>query len=78
MAEPTDQKLIQHIEAVEKLEEEKKGIGGEIKDRLALAKHDGYAPKMVRKMIKLRKLEREERLREEAEELVYRCAVGLE
>jgi uncharacterized protein (UPF0335 family) len=67
-----------HIEAIEQLEGEKSDIADEIKDRYALAKSEGYDAKTIRKVIALRKMEKE--ARDEADALleVYRQALGLE
>lgn len=78
MAETTDEKLRLHIEAVEKLNEEKKVIGDEVKDRMALAKADGYDTKIMRQIIKLRKLNRDDRTYQDEMLEVYRAAVGLD
>lgn len=66
-----------HIEAIEQLESDKQDIADEIKDRYALAKSDGYDPKIMRKVIALRKLDKD--ARDEADALLetYRQALGL-
>lgn len=71
------ERLQLHIEAIEKLEEEKAGIGDDIKDRYALVKAEGYDTKTVRKVISLRKMEKD--ARDEADALLetYRNALGL-
>jgi uncharacterized protein (UPF0335 family)/DNA modification methylase len=45
------------IERIERLEEEKKGIADDIRDVYAEAKANGYDPKIMRLMIRLRKME---------------------
>jgi uncharacterized protein (UPF0335 family) len=66
-----------HIEAIENLEAEKAGISDDIKDRYALAKAEGYDTKTIRKIIALRKMEKN--VRDEADALLetYRQALGL-
>jgi len=54
------------IERIERLEEEKKGIADDIKDVFAEAKAAGFDPKIMRQVIKLRKMDREERQEQEA------------
>lgn len=69
--------LRMHIEAIERLEEEKKGIADDIKDRFALAKSDGFDTKTIREIIKLRKLEPEARREREALLDTYKAALGM-
>ena len=65
------------IERIERLEEEKKGIGDDIKDVYAEAKSTGFDVKTMRAIIKLRKMEKHHR--DEAEALLdtYKAALGL-
>ena len=74
----TDDRLESLISRIERLEEEKKGIGDDIKDVYAEAKATGYDTKIIRQIVKLRKMRRDERL--EMEELLgtYKAAVGLD
>ena len=44
------------IERIERLEEEKKAISGDIRDIYAEAKSDGFDVKIMRAVIKLRKM----------------------
>lgn len=66
------------IERIERLEEEKKGIGDDIKDVYLEAKATGYDVKTMRQIVRLRKLEKH--VRQEAEALLetYKAALGLE
>ena len=64
--EATDDRLRLLIERVERLAEEKKGIQDDIKDVFAEAKAVGYDVKIMKKMIKIRKQNRDDRLEEEA------------
>jgi len=57
-----------YIERIERLEEEKKGIAEDIKEVYAEAKAVGFDPKIIRKVISLRKMDAGER--EEVESLV--------
>ena len=45
------------IERIERLEEEKKGIADDIRDVYAEAKANGYDPKTMRMIVRLRKME---------------------
>lgn len=49
------------IERIERLEEEKKGIADDVKDVYAEAKAVGYDPKIMRKIVALRKMKPEDR-----------------
>ena len=69
--------LRQAIDRIERLEEEKKALAGDIKDVYAQAKSQGFDPKIIRQIVRLRKVERAER--EEAEQLLdlYMAAIGM-
>lgn len=77
-AESTDDRLRLLIERVERLEEEKKGIGDDIKDVYAEAKAVGYDTKIMRKMVKIRKQRQDERKQEEMLVETYKAALGIE
>jgi uncharacterized protein (UPF0335 family) len=66
------------IERIERLEEEKKGIGDDIKDVYLEAKATGYDVKTMRQIVRLRKLEKHVRLEAEALLETYKSALGLE
>lgn len=71
-------RLKSFIERVERLEEEKKALAEDIKEVYAEAKGTGFEPKIMRRIIKLRKMEVEKR-REEDELLeIYMAAIGME
>ncbi len=71
------ERLKAFIERVERLEEEKKAIGEDIKEIYGEAKAVGFEPKIMRKMVSLRKMELEKR-REETELLeLYMAAIGM-
>lgn len=53
--------LRQYIEKVERLEEEKKALAADISDIFAEAKAQGFDPKIMKKVIALRKLSKQER-----------------
>jgi uncharacterized protein (UPF0335 family) len=65
------------IERIERLEEEKKGMGDDIRDVYQEAKGSGYDTKTMRGIIRLRKMEKH--ARDEAEALLetYKAALGL-
>ena len=66
------------IERIERLEEEKKGLGDDIKDVYSEAKSTGYDTKTMRAIVRLRRMEAH--CRQEAEALLetYKAALGLE
>jgi uncharacterized protein (UPF0335 family) len=65
------------IERVERLEEEKKAIADDIKDVLAEAKATGFDTKILKKVIAIRKQDRDERLEQEAILDTYLAALGM-
>lgn len=77
MAEPSDDRLRLLIERVERLEEEKKGIGDDIKDIYAEAKAVGYDAKIMREIVRLRKMKPDDRKEMEAILDLYKAALGL-
>jgi len=66
------------IERIERLEEEKKTISEDIKEVYAEAKTNGFDGKILRKIISLRKQDRDERLEQEALLETYLRALGME
>lgn len=69
--------LRQIIERVERLEEEKAAIQGDIKDVMSEAKGRGYDTKAIRTIIRLRKKDANERLEEEIILQTYMAALGM-
>jgi uncharacterized protein (UPF0335 family) len=70
-------RLKSFVERIEKLEEEKKAIGADIRDVYSEAKGVGFDVKTMRSVVKLRKLDAAER--DEQEQLldVYKQALGM-
>lgn len=66
------------IERIEHLEEEKKGIGNDIKDIYAEAKSAGFDVKALRHVIKQRAKAKNERDEEKHIFALYEVAAGLE
>ena len=77
MAETTDDRLRLLIERVERLEEEKKGIGDDIKDVYLEAKAVGYDVKIMRQIVRLRKMPPDDRKEMESILDLYKAALGL-
>jgi uncharacterized protein (UPF0335 family) len=65
------------VERIERLEEEKKNIAGDIKEVYAEAKGNGFDIKILRKVISLRKKDASERQEEESMIDVYLAALGM-
>lgn len=65
------------IERIERLEEEKQAIAGDIRDVYAEAKANGYDAKTLRKVVSLRKKDSAEREEEEAMLALYLHALGM-
>ncbi|NBN78713.1 DUF2312 domain-containing protein [Microvirga tunisiensis] len=73
---PAGDQLRAFIERIERLEEEKKTVAEEIKDIYGEAKGNGFDPKILRKVISLRKKQPHERQEEEAILDLYMTALG--
>ena len=65
------------IERIEKLEEEKKTIADDIKDVYGEAKATGYDVKVMRKIVSIRKQDRDKRREEEEILDLYLSALGM-
>ena len=64
------------LERVERLEEEKRAIADDIKEVYAEAKGTGYDVKIMRKIISLRRMDRDKRREEEEILELYLAALG--
>jgi uncharacterized protein (UPF0335 family) len=69
--------LKSYIERIERLEEEKKALSGDIREIYAEAKGNGFEPRVMRKLVSLRRMKAADREEEEALMEVYRAAVGV-
>jgi uncharacterized protein (UPF0335 family) len=74
----TAEQLRSYIERYERLEEEKQDIADQQKEVLAEAKGCGYDTAIMREIIKLRKMDPDERAEKEAILQVYLEALGLD
>ena len=77
-AETADDRLRLLVERIERLEEEKRGIGDDIKDVYSEAKGTGYEPKILRKVIALRKMAPDDRREMEMLLETYKNALGID
>jgi uncharacterized protein (UPF0335 family) len=69
--------LRQFVEQIERLEEEKKAIAEDIRDKYAEAKAVGFDVKVLRQVIRLRKKSKTDRQEEEAILETYLHALGM-
>ena len=65
------------IERIERLEEEKKALAEDIKDVYAEAKGNGFDVKIMRKIVSIRKQDRDKRREEEEILDLYMAALGI-
>lgn len=66
------------IKRIERLEEEKKGLSDNIRDVYGEAEATGWDVKTMRSIIRLRKMEKNDRLEADALLETYKAALGLE
>lgn len=71
------EELRQFIERIERLEEEKASIAEDIRDVFAEAKGRGYDTKTMRQIIKIRKMDKNERDEQESLLDLYKAALGM-
>ncbi|PRY21560.1 uncharacterized protein (UPF0335 family) [Aliiruegeria haliotis] len=69
--------LRQFIERIERLEAEKKDIADQIKEVFAESKARGYDVKVIRKVLALRKRDKDDIAEEEAVLEMYKEALGM-
>jgi uncharacterized protein (UPF0335 family) len=69
--------LRQLVEQIERLEEEKKALAGDIRDKYLEAKALGFDVKALRQVVRLRKKSQTERQEEESVLEVYMHALGM-
>ena len=65
------------VERIERLEEEKKATADDIRDVYAEAKGNGFDPKILRMVVRLRKQDADERREQEAVLETYMHALGM-
>ena len=71
------ERLKSFIERIERLEEEKRVLSGDIKEVNAEAKGAGFEPKIMRQVIKLRRMDKQEVDEEESLLDLYKRALGM-
>ena len=65
------------VERIERLEEEKKALAGDIKDVYGEAKANGFDVRILRKIVSIRKQDRDKRIEEETILDLYLAALGM-
>ena len=70
------QRLKSFVTRIERLEEEKKAMGADIREVYSEAKSSGFDVKIMRKVIALRRMEPAERQEQESLMQVYIDAIG--
>jgi len=65
------------IERIERLEEEKRALGEDIKEVYAEAKGTGFDAKIMRQLIKIRKMDKDEHDEQESLLDLYKRAIGM-
>jgi len=71
------ERLKSFIERVERLEEEKKALAGDIRDVYAEAKANGFEVKIMRQIVKIRKMDKADLDEQEALLETYMRALGM-
>jgi uncharacterized protein (UPF0335 family) len=65
------------IERIERLEDEKRALGEDIKEVYAEAKGNGFDVKIMRQIIKIRKMDKDEHDEQESLLDLYKRALGM-
>ena len=71
-------RLRSFIERVERLEEEKAALTADIREVYSEAKGDGFDTKIMRQIVRLRKIDSQDRQEQEAILDLYKSALGME
>ena len=66
-----------YIERIERLEEEKAALAADVREVFAEAKGNGFDVKIMRQVLRLRKMDGDDRAEEEALLGIYKRAIGM-
>lgn len=77
LQDSAQKQLRQFVEQLERLEEEKKALQGDIKDKYLEAKAVGFDVKILRKVLAIRKKSKTEREEEDSILTIYKHALGM-
>ena len=67
-----------YLERIEKLEEERKELGEDVKEVFAEARGTGFDPKIMKKILALRKVDKNKRAEEDEILTCYMIALGMD
>ena len=71
------EELLQIITRLERLEGERADVAQNVTDTLSEAKIKGYDTKILKQILKLRKMDDDERIRKEEELETYKSTIGM-
>ncbi len=71
------EKLRQYIEKIERLEAEKQHISDDIREVVSMAKGDGFDPKIMRQVIRMRKMDKNDLAEQEELLDLYKHALNM-
>jgi uncharacterized protein (UPF0335 family) len=71
------EELLQIIIKLENLEEERADVAQNVTDTLSEAKIKGYDTKILKQILKLRKMDDDDRMRQEEELETYKSTIGM-
>ena len=71
------ERLRSFIERIERLEEEKRALSGDIKEVYAEAKGTGFDTKIMRQLIRIRRMDKDDYDEQESLLDVYKRAIGM-
>mgnify|MGYP000349231922 FL=1 len=70
--------LRSYIERIERLEAEKTALTADIREIFSEAKGNGFDVKIMRQIVRLRRMDREDRLEQEELLAIYQHAMGMD
>ena len=70
-------RLRQLIDKIERLEDEKREVGDQVKDVFAEAKGEGFDLKVLRQILRLRRMKPHDRTEQEELLELYKAAIGM-
>ena len=70
--------LRSYIERIERLEAEKTALAADIREIFSEAKGNGFDSKIMRQIVRLRRMDREDRLEQEELLAIYQHAMGMD
>ena len=71
------EQLRSYVERIERLEEEKAALSGDIREVYAELKGNGFEPKIIRHIVRLRKMDRSDYDEQQALLDIYKSALGM-